>query len=891
MTAFGANAVIDGLWKFHPAMQTVTSSNPHHAVKIMPGAERTYFLVHAQMYDANAPTNSVTPYLQLFYHDNSKPIVSANLLPVENLIESNLGCILDCEYFPEGGFLFGFLADGTSFRLTDTGVLTTGENLLTTVNPARFTINGITFNPSDNTVWVATSRGIIAFNSDSLSIKTEIPSSQEIVSAAPVGKYLLASFAPEKGAQPVIHFTQLSDLPTDCSEFSPLSATGDSEAIISANDSGNRVACLFGISPLTEHTFTFISQSSQKGCVAINVGSLDENESKVFTLHTAPLSEVKENHKVFSPYEGIISRSSNGYNFKFNNIFHLSKGIDLDLSIGEEEAISKFKDESSFKELTVEASLYNSDFRSCKAASSDGTRFWFYLPAKGFILRENNDGDWTDLSETVFPNAPTVHQAQWFVWSPKYGMLCRPVVPTTYGGYVSWPVYDTLCGYKNNVWTSYGLALTNYGARGVHVNPAGIAFDPDYPELIYSGSFLTGLLRLNLDAPEDYLHITVGNNYKPQSSPKDVKISDDIDIFTPAASLWSCFTEPKTDAYGNMWTAYFWGTDCHRNEVMFCYWRKNDRDASASASDPVGGFRKWKTIHIKQGLDRTNRQILVPLITEKNRNILVYTPADYGSPVMVYDHNGTPEDTSDDRVGMITEAYDSLGRICLYDYATDFFEDPFDGRVWFMTQSGLFWFDPHTILENGNRLNRLEVEDAVGYNGKTVMLEVSGATSMCVDTSGRKWIGTDKGGILCISEDSSTLLAQLTTENSELADDSVTALGWNPENNSLMISTLAGIQEFFPDEFSINGSTEKVYPYPSVAHPGFTGFITFHNLDNSKQYKVTNTSDDTVITLGSPNGKILQWAPTAKGGNRVACGEYILSEENSETELTRVVIM
>lgn len=883
---------ISGTWCNHPGMQVATYVGNHHTVKIIPSPKRTYFLIYAQMYskDLNGPFPG--PYLNLFFHDNNAEVSNRNLLPVSSLSDQLTGGILNCNYSPEGEYLFGVLDNGNCFRIDDDGTTTLFPPLYSGIMPGALKINDISFAPKDNRIWIATTSGIVALDDRSGNKICNISSTENVNSVAQVGETLFASL--QRNGESLLMSSEIGDafpMTVDKFEGVKIETASRPGGLVAAD--GETVLCTSDILPLSDNTIAFIGPMSGKTGRTLNLLSLNKSTGvwTPLSLASAEVTLTPDNTSFFHPFEGNVAGLKDSYSVHLKDYYSFNKGVDPDLSLTPTEAVAKFKKDAGWRTVTVETDFRGCNLQAAVGAPYNSNNFWFYLPQKGFVKRTaaqssgSSISNWSYSSATIIPNAPEVHHASYMTWHPDYGVLVRSRSVDNLFGFNTAPIYDHLSAYRNGEWKQIGLADINYNNRMQHYNAIGILVDSDNPEYIYSASYRSGLMRLNPGDASDLLLMTCGDQFSANNNTK-VKISPDVDNIKSSQKAWACFSNILPDAHGNLWTSWFSFVDDAPTALYFMFWPRDNRLATKNAAS----FKPWTTLRIDAGIEKSNKQFLVPLTFPGNENLLIYSSAAYNAPIMVYNHGGTPDNIADDRYSIIRDPYDKEGRQIDYDYISGFFEDPYDGRVWFMTQSGIFWFDPHKAFIDSRLLNRLEINDVAEYNGKTVILENGGVLSMTADSQGRKWIGSQNGGIYCISPDSSTLLAHLHTDNSDLVDNTILSLTWNPDNSSLMVGTLKGIQEFIPDD-GRQEDTKNIAAVPSVIEPEYMGYLTITSLQDNASYEAHNLTTGEHFTLPQPESGMIHWDLLGTDGNRIPPGKYTITRRNSTSPLTHFLLL
>jgi len=168
--------------------------------------------------------------------------------------------------------------------------------------------------------------------------------------------------------------------------------------------------------------------------------------------------------------------------------------------------------------------------------------------------------------------------------------------------------------------------------------------------------------------------------------------------------------------------------------------------------------------------------ILKPLKAGVNKNLLFYAGNGYGYPLGIVDHNGTPDDTADDKEAFSNSLkdQDDARVACHLVYAL--YEDMQTGLLWVGSDVGLFTINPRKFLSDNGKVNRIKVARNDGTNLADYLLNGVGVNDITSDSQGRKWFATMGGGLVCTSSDGREIIYQLTTENSFIPHDNVYAV-------------------------------------------------------------------------------------------------------------------
>lgn len=501
---------------------------------------------------------------------------------------------------------------------------------------------------------------------------------------------------------------------------------------------------------------------------------------------------------------------------------------------------------------------------------------------KGLRHYEMKNGSWSLVSDYAKPNSPATFISTSLAYHPSYGLLAG-----SSGIDYSLKVFNqntpaNISALRGNFWKEYSPTYTRPDKFGSMANYAGVAIDPKDTKYVYRSSALNGIERINLEDPSDILLMGQASNpYK--------NFSEFIQV-VPDLAIWNAlcrFSVPRFDSEGRMWMTY----NYENQEEHLYYWTAADRKATTSPAS----YRPMKKI-VAKGLTPQNFDVLTAMTYPANRNfIAIASDVNYGG-VYLYDHNGTPEVTSDDRYVLINNPYDQDGGSVTFNGVNDVVEDPESGMLWILSQRGLFTVNPVNAFNNPTSVNRIKVARNDGTNLADYLLNEVNVYCMAIDGEKRKWFGTSNG-LVCTTSDGRAILGEFTTENSYLPSGDVYALCYNPENNSLMAATGQGLVEVFPSGSGGNASTSSndVRVYPNPVEPDFYGWVRIDNVADGSLVKITDATGGIVKELGPVEGGAVQWDVTGHNNKRVATGVYYImvspGSAGGNTSINKILVL
>ncbi len=524
------------------------------------------------------------------------------------------------------------------------------------------------------------------------------------------------------------------------------------------------------------------------------------------------------------------------------------------------------------------------DQSTTTGATWDMKEFYNVIPRQG--LRSYTLGSDKKFSLTKdfhMPNAPAPYFSRNMVYHPRYGMLVDshgmdPVFSAT-----TISESDLLSALKNNEWTPLALVYRNQAEKNVGGNPIGLAIDPDNDKYIYTGTNFSGMTRLNLDDPTDVIHFTHPGD-ATASLPSYVKLHDTSTAWARSSN----FISPQFDPQKRLWAAYHNPDD--KNYMWFYYWDAADCQATTSPATA----RPWKTLKVKANGLTHSTSCFLALNASVNKNMLLYM-GPYG--MVVVDHNGTPETTSDDKSMVLTSFTDQDGNTFSITTPNRMYEDTSTGVVWICSPDGLLYATPRNLLQGQPVLNRVKVARNDGTSLADYLLNGVSVNAMASDAEGRKWLATAGAGIVVVSSDAKKVYGEFTLENSDLPSNTVYDIAYNPGTHSMLISTDKGLAEFFiGGSADGNTDTDKVRAYPNPVAPDYYGWVTIDGVPDNALIKIVDAQGNLVRELGRAEGGSIQWDVNNLNYKRVRTGVYYIlasstSEGSGETRVGKVLVM
>ena len=819
LVATASRAAITGQWVMHPTFD-------NSVTKVIDTPKRTYFMGYNQQIAPHVASKTATDQTLFFYDKEGDEIMAAyRAFPL------SYPSVDKIEYNPVKKYLLILYMNQDIDLLYDSGEVVNIPALLHADIPGARGVNSISFYPWKDGVWLATDFGYVLINDEKYEVSDSRNYGTPFRAATQLNDQVILTTATATYIAPIVE-RRLS-----MSEYSTLDLFKGAEMLY----------------PL----------STQKMVVNTIGTGASPNTIRMINLNSDNKPEEAVMHNPWGPVTFCPTASGLTLLYTSKGITYGSDGV---------------------KNVTYfDRPKEDEGIMTC--ASWDNKEFFTALPRKGLrSVRLNSDGSSALTRDFMLPNAPNAYWSRGMAYHPKYGMLVNSHGPEQIFNATGLNAIDEpilLSGLSNGNWTPYSPAYRNPSQYHIGYDPFGLAIDPADNRYVYSGSPFSGMVRLNLEDPNDIIHYTYPDD-PTANLPGYVEAN-------PTQPLWErlChFSAPKFDSQNTLWSHF---TVQGSPDVEFRYLTEADRKASTNAATA----RPWQKLVIP-GVETTFASVMSPLVASQNRNLFIYMT---GGTILVYNTNGTNANTSDDTRAIITGKVfdqdggevDLFGTNCLY-------EDPSTGFVWFGTNSGVYYLQPQSILRGQTSVNRIKVARNDGTSLADYLLNGVGVRAIVTDDQGRKWFGSAGAGIIVTSGDGKTVYAEFTSDNSGLPSNYIYNLCFNPATKSMMVSTDLGLAEFFIGGDGANRpEDDQVRAYPNPVAPDYYGWVTIDGLPDNSLVKIVDATGNLVRELGRAESGSIQWDILNLDNRRVNTGVYyVLSSPASgsgESNVAKILVM
>lgn len=241
--------------------------------------------------------------------------------------------------------------------------------------------------------------------------------------------------------------------------------------------------------------------------------------------------------------------------------------------------------------------------------------------------------------------------------------------------------------------------------------------------------------------------------------------------------------------------------------------------------------------------------------------------------VFIFNDNGTPGDTSDDKSLYVAQFSDRTGKNIETNIIYDLVLDKI-GAVWVGSNKGpIIINNPEQALKSG----KVPVATRpVGGKEPNLfyILDNVPVTAIAVDEINNKWIATQSDGLYLLNADGSEILAHYTRTNSPLISNSITTLALDGSTGTLFVGTDAGLVTFRSGSTAFTPEKKReIHAYPNPLRPEDPDLITITDLAAGVEVKIVDTAGS-LIFAATASGETLSFNARLASGERIAPGIY-----------------
>lgn len=248
--------------------------------------------------------------------------------------------------------------------------------------------------------------------------------------------------------------------------------------------------------------------------------------------------------------------------------------------------------------------------------------------------------------------------------------------------------------------------------------------------------------------------------------------------------------------------------------------------------------------------------------------------------LLILDPNGTPTNTSDDRLVMLNTTLTEETGAFSFIYALA--EDK-DGEIWLGTDRGIkIYYSPSRLLDYPSTL---PYAPRVSMDSLTeLLLYHETVTCIKVDQGNRKWVGTENAGLFLLSEDGETELLHFTKENSPLISNNIRDIAILGSTGEVFIGTDKGLESFRYTATDPEADYTALKVFPNPVREDFDGLVSISGLVDDSEVKITDTKGGLVYRTRS-NGGTAVWDGRRFDGSKAATGVYFVHASDASGKI------
>jgi hypothetical protein len=218
-----------------------------------------------------------------------------------------------------------------------------------------------------------------------------------------------------------------------------------------------------------------------------------------------------------------------------------------------------------------------------------------------------------------------------------------------------------------------------------------------------------------------------------------------------------------------------------------------------------------------------------------------------------------------------------------------------NGHIWLGTDKGVVvQYQPFSIFTSEKPVfSRIIIAREDGTSLADYLLDGQIVSSILVDPSNRKWLGTQGEGIYLVSPDGSKQINAFNSNNSPLPSNYINSITMNEKTGEIFIATGEGVVSYKGSATKGKLNYSELYTFPNPVRPDFSGNITITGLVAQTTVKITDVSGKLVYETTSVGGQAF-WDGRNLWGEAVKSGIYLVfvaSEDGSQSAVTKIAII
>ena len=177
-----------------------------------------------------------------------------------------------------------------------------------------------------------------------------------------------------------------------------------------------------------------------------------------------------------------------------------------------------------------------------------------------------------------------------------------------------------------------------------------------------------------------------------------------------------------------------------------------------------------------------------------------------------------------------------------------------NGQLWIGTENGLrILFSPANFFSNSVVNNIVILEEGIPKE----LLSNQLITTIAVDGSNNKWIGTADSGLFYFSPDGQETIFHFTKDNSPLPTNNINEVSIDPTTGRVYIATPNGLLSFASGGTKPEETLDEAFVYPNPVRPEYNMLGSSNLNDITKGVKISNLTENVNIKITDIEGNLV----------------------------------
>lgn len=248
----------------------------------------------------------------------------------------------------------------------------------------------------------------------------------------------------------------------------------------------------------------------------------------------------------------------------------------------------------------------------------------------------------------------------------------------------------------------------------------------------------------------------------------------------------------------------------------------------------------------------------------------------FGTYIVIFNENGTPENLNDDKRKHLTSFYDQDGEALQLSSINRIKEDK-KGNIWFATTGGLYMVDGRTDVFNEDIIfRRIELTGSSEAGSVRYLFGKTVTNDIAFDAANRKWVATQDQGVFLMDERGQEVVAHFTRDNSPLPSNKILSIAINDDGHVFMGSDKGVVAFQGALATDMPAKTNPVYVYPNPIAGSFPRNLIVKGLKASSFVKIVDAENNEINSSFASKDGAYEWNGLDTKGEKVSPAAYYL---------------